>query len=46
VPLRFRAVLGGDSTIEAVRNSDDPEWSGSFFATDENVTAPIEDLSE
>ncbi len=32
--------------LEAVRNSDDPEWSGSVFATDGDETEPIEDLSE
>lgn len=32
--------------LAAVRNSDDPEWSGSLFATDGNLAAPIEDLSE
>jgi hypothetical protein len=32
--------------IEAARSSDDPRWSGSIFATDEDLTAPIEDLSQ
>ena len=32
--------------IEAARNSDDPRWSGSLFATDGDLTAPIEDLSQ
>ena len=32
--------------LEAARNSTDPEWSGSIFATDGDATAPIEDLSE
>ncbi len=32
--------------IEAARNSDDPQWSGSIFATDGDLTAPIEDLSQ
>ena len=34
--------------IEAVRNSSDPEWSNSFFATDvpEEWMKPEEDLSE
>ena len=32
--------------LEAARNSTDPEWSGSIFATAENATAPFEDLSE
>ena len=36
----------GHPLLEAARNSNDPKWSGSFFATDEDVTAPIEDLSE
>ena len=31
--------------MEAARHSSDPEWSGSFYATNEDVTAPIEDLS-
>jgi hypothetical protein len=34
--------------IDAIRNSSDPEWSHSFFATDspEKWVRPIEDLSE
>ena len=32
--------------MEAARNSSDPEWSTSFYATDADATAPIEDLSE
>jgi hypothetical protein len=32
--------------LATARNSSDPKWSGSYFATDEDVTAPIEDLSE
>ena len=32
--------------VEAARNSDDPQWSGSLFATDGDATAPIEDLSQ
>ena len=32
--------------LKACRNSSDPEWSGSFYATDGDITAPIEDLSE
>jgi hypothetical protein len=37
--------------IEAVRNSDDPSWAGSFFASvaaasPSSWTEPIEDLSE
>jgi hypothetical protein len=34
--------------IEAARNSSDPEWSNSFFATDdpEEWTRPVVDLSE
>ena len=34
--------------VEAARNSSDPEWFNSFFATDdpEEWTKPIEDLSE
>ena len=32
--------------MEAARNSSEQKWSGSFFATDEDVTTPIEDLSE
>ena len=34
--------------VEAARNSSDPEWSNSFFATDdpEEWVQPIEDLSE
>ena len=32
--------------IEAARNSTDPEWSGSIFATDGDATEPVEDLSE
>ena len=31
---------------EAARNSSDPKWSNSFFAVNEDVTAPLEDLSE
>ena len=30
----------------AARNSSEPKWSGSFFAADECVTAPIADLYE
>ncbi len=34
--------------LEAVRNSSDPEWAGSFLACDDPdaFTAPVEDLSE
>ena len=32
--------------IEAARNSSDPWWRGSFYAADENITEPVEDLSE
>ena len=32
--------------MEAARNSSEQKWSGCFFATDEDVTTPIEDLSE
>jgi hypothetical protein len=32
--------------IEAARNSSDPWWCGSVYAVDEDITAPIEDLSE
>jgi hypothetical protein len=32
--------------LEAARNSSDPEWSGSLFATDGDLTALIEDLSQ
>lgn len=33
--------------LAAARNSSDPAWSGSFFATEsEGWTEPIEDLSE
>lgn len=33
--------------ITATRNSSDPAWSGSFFATDEDGwVQPVEDLSE
>ncbi len=31
--------------MEAARHSSDPKWSRSFYAADEDVTAPIEDLS-
>jgi hypothetical protein len=31
---------------EAARNSSDPWWRGSIYAADEDVTAPIPDLSE
>ena len=31
--------------IEAARNSTDPQWAGSIFVTDGDLTAPIEDLS-
>lgn len=30
----------------AARNSSEQKWSGSFFAADEDVTAPIADLYE
>lgn len=32
--------------IEAARNSSEARWSESFFAASDDVTAPIEDLSE
>ena len=32
--------------IVAARNSSDPTWSESFYASDETWTEPIEDLSE
>jgi hypothetical protein len=32
--------------LAAARNSSDPWWRSSFYAVDEDVTAPIEDLSE
>ena len=34
--------------IEAARNSSDPEWSGSFFATDDpdEWIKPVPELSE
>jgi hypothetical protein len=33
--------------LTAVRNSSDPEWTGSIFAmADEDWTDPVEDLSE
>ena len=32
--------------LEAARDSADPKWSGSIFATDGDATAPVEDLSE
>jgi hypothetical protein len=46
-----RMGAGGDAPPEhpllaAARNSTAPEWSGSIFATDGDLTAPIEDLSE
>jgi hypothetical protein len=31
---------------KAARNSSDPWWRESIYAADEDVTAPIEDLSE
>jgi hypothetical protein len=31
---------------KAARNSSDPWWRESIYATDEDVTAPIPDLSE
>ncbi len=48
-----RAGAGEDAppehpVLEAVRNSDDPQWRNSFFAVGdpEAHTEPIEDLSE
>ncbi len=48
-----RAGAGEDAPpehpiLEAVRNSDDPQWRNSFFAVGdpEAHTVPIEDLSE
>ncbi len=32
--------------IEAARNSSDPRWANSFYAANEDITRPIEDLSE
>jgi hypothetical protein len=32
--------------ITAAKNSTDPKWRGSFFAVNDDLTAPIEDLSE
>jgi hypothetical protein len=51
VNLMARMGAGGDvppehPLIEAARNSTDPQWSGSIFATDGDLTAPIEDLSQ
>jgi hypothetical protein len=31
---------------KAARNSTDPWWRDSIYAADEDITAPIEDLSE
>ena len=46
-----RMGAGGDAPpehplLEAARNSTDPKWSGSIFATDGDATEPVEDLSE
>jgi len=51
VNLAERMGAGGDAPPEhpllaAARNSSDPKWSATFYATDGDVTAPIEDLSE
>jgi len=36
-----------EEMIEAARNSSEPEWPESFYATnDEGWTDPVEDLSE
>ena len=32
--------------LAAARNSSDPWWRNSFYAVDQDVAAPIEDLSE
>ena len=32
--------------IEAARNSSDPWWRESLYSVNEDITAPIEDLSE
>ena len=50
--LMHRPGAGEDASpehplIEAARNSSEPKWSGSFYATnDEGSTAPVEDLRE
>jgi hypothetical protein len=49
--LMARMGAGADAPsehplMEAARNSSDPKWSGSFYATDGDVTAPIEELFE
>ena len=53
VNLMERLGAGGGAPPEhpllaAARNSSDPEWSGSIFATDQGEawTGPVEDLSE
>lgn len=52
VCARMRASYRGDELppehplLEAVRNSSDPAWLRSFYATDPDHTEPIEDLSE
>ena len=47
---RMRTGGGEDASpehplLEAVRNSSDPRWSGSFYSTDDVDGEPTEDLS-
>jgi hypothetical protein len=51
--LNFFARLGAGegappehALCRAARNSSDPWWRDSIYAADEDITAPIEDLSE